>query len=346
MAANPAGTDFCLQAGVYDLTSAITPRTGDTFTGEFGAVLDGSLIPDPGNVFTGAIIRGWNTGATNVVVRNLVIRDFYHRGIAGFGNSTGWTVDHNEILGMHTGLHAGQSWIVSSNYVHHNRIYGMGGYQGHGTLYVDNEVAFNNVGGTTCCWDEGGAKFAGTTDVTVRDNYFHDNYGTEIWFDFSDGGVIEGNVVENSDAIGQGIEYEIGTSGIIRNNTVTQPPSTTGRAGIFVSSSENVEVYGNTVTHGSTNWLYSALHSFYDASRGYVSANNYFHDNTVRLVKGTHAATLQEYQGTNPDRVTHRFEGNDYDIIDAAGRQWNHLGTWLTMAEWRALGFDLEGIVI
>ena len=39
---HPAGTTFCLRAGVHSLTSSITPKTGDTFVGEYGAILDGT----------------------------------------------------------------------------------------------------------------------------------------------------------------------------------------------------------------------------------------------------------------------------------------------------------------
>src|ERR1041385_8804682 len=39
---NPAGTTFCLRAGVWNVTSSVTPKTGDSFIGEYGAVLDGT----------------------------------------------------------------------------------------------------------------------------------------------------------------------------------------------------------------------------------------------------------------------------------------------------------------
>ena len=35
-------TTFCLRAGVHYLTSSIRPKTGNTFVGEYGAILDGS----------------------------------------------------------------------------------------------------------------------------------------------------------------------------------------------------------------------------------------------------------------------------------------------------------------
>ena len=35
-------TTFCLRAGTHSLRSSIRPRTGNTFVGEYGAILDGS----------------------------------------------------------------------------------------------------------------------------------------------------------------------------------------------------------------------------------------------------------------------------------------------------------------
>ena len=42
----PGATTFCLRAGVHDLTSSITPKTGNTFVGEYGAILDGTGLDD------------------------------------------------------------------------------------------------------------------------------------------------------------------------------------------------------------------------------------------------------------------------------------------------------------
>src|SRR5687768_1561249 len=35
-------TTFCLRAGVHSLISSIKPKTGNTFVGEYGAILDGT----------------------------------------------------------------------------------------------------------------------------------------------------------------------------------------------------------------------------------------------------------------------------------------------------------------
>src|SRR4051812_712735 len=40
--AAPAGSTFCLKAGTHPITAPVTPKSRDTFVGEYGAILDGS----------------------------------------------------------------------------------------------------------------------------------------------------------------------------------------------------------------------------------------------------------------------------------------------------------------
>ena len=41
--ANPNGTTFCLAAGVHTANGSNTPKTGNTFIGEFGAIIDEAI---------------------------------------------------------------------------------------------------------------------------------------------------------------------------------------------------------------------------------------------------------------------------------------------------------------
>src|SRR5678815_4747148 len=78
--AYPGTTTFCLRAGVYSLTSSIRPKTGNTFVGEYGAILDGSgywPISDD----TQAAFRAHNEDIDYVTIRNLVIRKMPYSGI-------------------------------------------------------------------------------------------------------------------------------------------------------------------------------------------------------------------------------------------------------------------------
>src|SRR5262245_56924072 len=80
--ASPTGTTFCLKAGVHAITSAITPKTGNTFVGEYGAILDGSRWTTAD--LTQAAFRAHNQDIDDVTIRNLVIQHMPQRGIHAF----------------------------------------------------------------------------------------------------------------------------------------------------------------------------------------------------------------------------------------------------------------------
>ena len=63
--ANPEGTTFTIMAGVHRL-AAVSPKAGNTFIGEPGAVLDG------GN----SVKRAFVSGKPNVTIRGLEIRNY------------------------------------------------------------------------------------------------------------------------------------------------------------------------------------------------------------------------------------------------------------------------------
>jgi hypothetical protein len=99
----PGNTTFCLRAGVHPISSAITPRSGDKFIGEYGAILDGS-----GWVTTDAnqgAFRAHNQDIDDVTIRNLVIRKMPQRGVhALYWMSDRWTIEYNELTANQTAL--------------------------------------------------------------------------------------------------------------------------------------------------------------------------------------------------------------------------------------------------
>ena len=114
-----AGTTYCLRAGVHALTSAITPKTGDTFVGEYGAILDGSGWST--NDSTQAAFRAHNQDIDHVTIRNLVIRRMPQKGIHAFyWLSDHWTIEYNEIAANKTGILFPNSSLIRNNYIHHN----------------------------------------------------------------------------------------------------------------------------------------------------------------------------------------------------------------------------------
>jgi len=67
---------------MHAVTGAITPKTGDTFVGEYGAVLDGTRWTT--SDLTQAAFRSHNQDIDDVTIRNLVIQHMPQRGIHAF----------------------------------------------------------------------------------------------------------------------------------------------------------------------------------------------------------------------------------------------------------------------
>jgi hypothetical protein len=112
-------TTFCLRAGVHSLTSAITPKTGNTFVGEYGAVLDGSNWSTSDG--TQAAFRAHNQDIDYVTIRNLVIKNMPQQGIhAYYWKSDHWTIEYNEIGPNKWGIEFAPNFTIRNNYIHHN----------------------------------------------------------------------------------------------------------------------------------------------------------------------------------------------------------------------------------
>ena len=238
--AYPGGTAFCLKAGVHAITGAITPKTGDVFVGEYGAILDGTRWTTADQ--TQAAFRAHNQDIDDVTIRNLVIQHMPQRGIHAFPwMSDRWIVEYTEITGGQVGIQVGNQSVVRHSWIHHNvgnpfspipveRGGGYSVYQSTDVLFEHNEISYNGPE----------QKVSLSTNVTFRDNFVHHNRWDGIWYDGDNvGSLIEGNRVE--DHPGSAIFYEISGRGVIRNNVVRR----SGEHGVFISTSKEVEIYNN-----------------------------------------------------------------------------------------------------
>jgi parallel beta-helix repeat protein len=341
--ANPAGTAFCLQAGAHNVISAVTPKTGDSFTGAFGAIVDASGWSTTDT--TQGVFRARNQNIDDVTIRNLVIRNCPGAVNAYRDHSDGWIIDHNEIVGCRSGIQHGNFFSIHHNYIHHNWQYGISGYRSTGSLIEENEFAFNAARRAEFPGDSANSKWAMVTNTTVRGNYVHDNNGNGIWFDgWHSGILIEDNVVRNN--VGNGIFSEIGGQTVIRNNVVAG-----SHRGIYISESHDTEIYGNRIE--STD---RAVALFQDGNR--ISENdlynNFIHDNTFRVpVTGILAApmatalTCSNLTSTQCASYStsrgNRFEGNEYHVSTVGNRSWYWKNASKTWTEWQAEGQDLTG---
>src|SRR4029079_5952809 len=64
--AHPAGTSYTIKAGVHLRNFDVQPKSGDTFCGEPGAVLDGGR----------SLQRAFGGGGSNVTLYSIVVRDY------------------------------------------------------------------------------------------------------------------------------------------------------------------------------------------------------------------------------------------------------------------------------
>jgi len=342
-------TTFCLRAGVHSLTSSITPKTGNTFVGEYGAILDGSSWSSTDS--TQAAFRAHNQDIDYVTIRNLVIRKMPQKGIHAFYWLTPdhWTIEYNEIAENKTGILFPDHSVIRNNYIHHNfddpsasdpgrRGGAYVGYYASNTTIENNEIAYNGKE----------SKVMESQYVTFRNNFVHHNQADGIWYDGGNpNALVEGNRVE--DNARNGIFYEASNGSIIRNNTIRR----SGDTGVFISTSQNADIYGNTLESN-----FRAITYFVNCGgmvgRDIDLQNNSAHDNTIRVGTQSGAfATGMSYTGdcTATQVTTYhsgaknlRFSHNTYYVPDVNGWWWlwNGMKQW---GQWQGVPQDTDGTV-
>lgn len=341
--ANPAGTTYWIKAGTHTGQS-VTPKTGDVYWGEAGAIMDGE----------NTVKKAFFSTADNVTIRNLVVKnyncDVSDGAIRGdWTESTGWVMEHLEVTGcMGAGIYMSHSSRVSYCNIHHNGQIGLLGWAEDSVLEY-SEVAFNNTGGNDPNGEAGGMKFFHAASMTVRNNYVHDNTGPGIWFDaYNYSCTIDGNRVE--DNTHAGIFYEISYAGIIRNNTVSRNGGAAAftRAGIYVSSSPDCEIYGNTLSDNASGIIGQVASRAQSTDptldRGPVVCTGlYVHDNTTNLTKGTSGLVDQIGDGAIFGAgANNRFVANTY-TVNGIAKPFSGNGGAKTWVEWQAAGYDVAG---
>jgi parallel beta-helix repeat protein len=336
---HPGATTFCLRAGMHALTRSITPKTGNTFVGEHGAILDGTswmTTDDPNH----AAFRSHNQDIDDVTIRNLVIRNMPKRGVyAHSAKSDRWTVEYNEIAHTLIGVGAPNRSVVRNNHLHHNSAGGYAAHRSTDTVFENNDISYN-----------GSQKVVGATNITFRNNFVHHNGSDGIWYDADcTGGLIEGNVVEDHPR--EGIFYEISSRGVIRNNTVRR----NGYSGIYISTSKDVEIYNNTLEDNFRGIQYFLNCSAVGGgSIGYDLANNTARDNVVKVGtrSGSLASGLSYVSSCTSTQVSSYINGsknlqfinNGYFVPSLTPRYlfWG-FATLVSWNQWQTIGNDLTG---
>ena len=338
--ANPAGTTYVLTTGTHTQQS-VTPKTGDTFIGQTGTILDGEDV-------TARAFRSAGGTADDVTISTMEIKNYTQdrTGVVQSSDNSGWTFTDLEVHDnlASAGIQHGPNATLTRCHVHHNRTGILSvGTGADGSVVDDCEVSFNNHLDTYDSGDEaGGSKWLKTDGMTVKNCHFHDNHDNGIWFDADNLNIIiEDNLCE--DNLGNGIFYEISYGPtVIRNNDLLRNAG----AGVRVSSSSDVEVHGNTMVAEST------IHAFFglDADRGSgalgelrVTGLN-FHDNTVTVDSGA-AAGVRDNFGTEAcwgAPAANVFSNNTY-FSQATDVFWWVGNVKHNFATWQGYGHDATG---
>jgi parallel beta-helix repeat protein len=283
--------------------------------------------------------------ASNVTVSGFEVKNYNNplQWGAIHGEGPGWVVEHNEVHHNNgVGIMAvNDSPVIRNNYIHHNNQLGFGATTTHNGLIENNEVSYNNYNAEhDWGWEAGGSKFSLNEGLVVRGNYVHNNHGPGLWTDGSNYNTLyEGNTVVDNYAAG--IFHEISYDAVIRNNTVRGngfgDPHWLWAGGITISSSRNVEVYGNHV-EGNFNGITAVQQNRGSGNRGDFKVENiYFHDNFVKNSGGTGIAT-----DTGDGSIwssNNRFENNHY----AGSIQWHWSGGTHSWSGWQGNGHDTGG---
>ena len=368
---NPAAMTFCLKSGIHYVTSAVTPRTGIVFVGEYGAsgpaILDGIGWATTDD--TQAAFRVYddpndpndpNTPVDNVTIQNLVIRNMPQYGIHGSHtrSANNWTIANNEIGPNKTGLMFAANSNIRNNYIHHNvgnpssPIPGErgGGYLGQfasNTTFDRNEIAYNGPE----------QKVGLSVNVRFLNNFVHHNVKDGIWYDLNNNNsavplaaIIQGNRIEDNGA--NGIVFEISIGAEIANNTFRR----NGEDAVLITVSQNAQIHDNVLEDnlGGVEYFLNCG-SF---AEGFDLKNNATHDNTIFV--GTHTFYVNGFshlsQCTSTDLAPYlngtknlTFSHNTYHVPSLSFTQyflWE--GFRIDWNQWRALppGHDQDGFIV
>jgi hypothetical protein len=294
--------------------------------------------------------------AADVTVKNLIIEKYASPGQHGaIKGGARWLLELNEVRFNHgIGIHMRDGRRVLYNNLHHNGQMGIGG-SSTGAVVEGNDIAYNNAAGYNSYWEAGGSKFTFSRNLVLRRNFVHHNDGPGLWTDIDNIDIlIESNRVEDNNL--SGIFHEIGFRATIRNNTVSRNgrsrpnPWWIDGAGILVSSSSDVEVYGNTLVDNFQGITGLEGHRG-DSVSGlgpWVLRNLYVHDNNVTqtgtLDTGSGRSGIVDTNGTSAfTSSNNRYASNTYRLPASVLRSFMWMGRDVTDAEWRGYGQDVTG---
>ena len=325
------GTVFMIHGEFHG--QQVSPRSYQVFIGD-GAVMNGDNWA--GSAFS--------SSAKGVQIINIEIKNYQSGDWAGAITGMGgdWLVESCNIHDNRTTgvwLNNGAP-VVRNNNIHHNGRAGMSVLDSNGALIENNTIAYNNP---DAVWDWGnyaaGLKIWNTEGTIIRGNWSHHNHAPGLWADGNNIDTLyENNTVEDNWA--NGIFHEISYDAVIRDNVIRR--NGFGHdvwlwgGGIMISSSPNVEIYGNTL-EGNANGIAMTRQNRGSGTYGeHTLANEYAHDNTV--IDSGLTGIAQDYGGDGVYSANNRFENNTYS--GSSGWFWfNRSVSW---SQWNSYGNDRQ----
>jgi hypothetical protein len=341
----PAGTTFWLREGVHQITSSTTPKSGNTYLGQMGAVIDGTGWAS--NDLDDAAFKALNQNIDDVTVKNLEIRNMPSYGVQAYRDfSDRWTVDSCYIHHCRNGVGLPSASIITNNKITHcvGTMNTDPGYRGGGysignvddVVFSNNEVAF-------CGFEQ---KFLMCERITCTGNWFHHNLGDGFWIDGEgQDSIIDGNVCDDNGRTGMTLEMGVGI--VLRNNLSRR----NGTSGLLVTMSRGCDIYGNTLEFNEFD-----LDLFLNCdtlSEGFPwlpdLTNNRIHDNNIRTgawpKRPVIALMLSGGTCAGPyisNAKLNTFANNNYTTAYGwGGFTW--FGAQMTWEQWQAFGQDVGG---
>lgn len=296
-------------------------------------------------------------GTSNITVKNLLVEKYANptqfgaiqNGGFGYANGDNWMIDNVTVRLTHgtgIGIFGGTGNTVQNSRANNNGQKGIGA-SGTNTKILNNEMAYNNYQeGVSSGWEAGGSKFSSTNGLLVKDNYVHHNFGPGLWTDIDNVNTIhEHNLVTDNKK--EGIFHEISYKATIKNNTVLRNGFAGAGwcygAGILVSASKDVEIFGNIV-QGNYHSIMGLQQQRGSGSLGpYEVQNMNVHDNHIEGGSAHRAQTgvCADYQTGIDTTWNNHFENNKYY---GTGLSWAWSAQELTtFAQWQAFGNDDAG---
>ena len=301
--------------------------------------------PTGSEVQVSVVAEAFVGAASNVTINGLVIQMFAGEGIyarvIGGASSSSWTIENSNLRFNHLAalLLGNQTQVLNNKICDNGKLGIMGG--GTNILIQNNEICRNNYAGYA--GGQGGAKFDATTGLVVRENNVHDNMGVGF---HSDDGSLNTLYEYNTTTRNQGaaIDYEISHSAVIRYNTITDdahnPLGTSPYwgSGVWVLSSDNVEVYENTITN-SSNGIIGYEETRSNTQGTYNLTNFSVHNNTITQTTGIAAGIISGTDSSYFPAVyttwNNQFDNNNYCLTSQATvfYDWEHVS--IAKAAWQ-----------